>query len=99
MDHSFGHDVGVESIAKVYRVDIVTIAKDSVSNAQYFGAIRLYMFWERTERDTYHSKSLYIMVKKTCRKRLTAFISTARRYSHASPDIIAASWLCKNTYN
>lgn len=37
---------------------------------------------------TYHSKSLYIMVKKTWRKRFTAFISTARRYNHASPDII-----------
>lgn len=40
---------------------------------------------------TYHSRSLYIIVKKTCRKRLTAFISTASRYSHASPDIICAS--------
>ena len=37
---------------------------------------------------TYHSKSLYMMVKKTCKKRLTAFMSTARRYSHASPDIM-----------
>jgi len=27
----------------------------------------------------YHSRSLYIMVKKTWRKRLTAFISTAKR--------------------
>ena len=40
---------------------------------------------------THHSRSLYIIVKKTCRKRLTAFISTASRYSHASPDIICAS--------
>jgi hypothetical protein len=30
-----------------------------------------------------------MMVKKTCRKRLTAFISTAKRYNHASPDILA----------
>lgn len=37
---------------------------------------------------TYHSKSLYMIVKKTCKKRLTAFISTASRYSHASPDIM-----------
>ena len=37
---------------------------------------------------TYHSKSLYMIVKKTCKKRLTAFMSTARRYSHASPDIM-----------
>jgi hypothetical protein len=27
-------------------------------------------------------------VKKTCRKRLTAFINTASRYNHASPDIV-----------
>ena len=40
------------------------------------------------EISTYHSKSLYMIVKKTCRKRLTAFMSTAKRYSHASPDIM-----------
>src|SRR6266480_519543 len=38
--------------------------------------------------ETYHSKSLYMIVKKTCKKRLTAFMRTANRYSHASPDII-----------
>lgn len=32
-----------------------------------------------------------MIVKKTCRNRFTAFISTARRYNHASPDIIWAS--------
>lgn len=30
-----------------------------------------------------------MMVKKTWRNRLTALISTANRYSHASPDILA----------
>ena len=30
-----------------------------------------------------------MMVKNTCRNRLTALINTARRYSHASPDIMA----------
>jgi hypothetical protein len=30
------------------------------------------------------------MVKKTWRKRFTAFMSTPKRYSHASPDIIVA---------
>ena len=30
-------------------------------------------------------------MKKTCKKRFTAFISTARRYSHASPDILQES--------
>jgi hypothetical protein len=29
-----------------------------------------------------------MMVKKTCRKRLTAFMRTASRYNHASPDIL-----------
>lgn len=29
-----------------------------------------------------------MMVKKTWRKRLTAFIRTAIRYSHASPDMM-----------
>lgn len=37
---------------------------------------------------TNHSKSLYIIVKNTCKKRLTAFMSTDNRYSHASPDIM-----------
>ena len=37
---------------------------------------------------TYHSRSLYMIVKKTCRNRFTAFINTANRYSHASPDIV-----------
>jgi hypothetical protein len=37
---------------------------------------------------TYHSRSLYMIVKKTCRNRLTALISTANRYSQASPDIM-----------
>ena len=37
---------------------------------------------------THHSRSLYMIVKKTCRKRLTAFMRTASRYNHASPDIL-----------
>ena len=43
---------------------------------------------DRLEK-TYHSKSLYMIVKKTWRKRLTAFISTANRYSQASPDMVS----------
>jgi hypothetical protein len=31
-----------------------------------------------------------MMVKKTCRNRLTAFINTANKYNHASPDIVIA---------
>ena len=43
----------------------------------------------RNAGKAYHSKSLYMMVKKTCRNRLTAFMSTAKRYNHASPDMLA----------
>jgi hypothetical protein len=32
-----------------------------------------------------------MMVKNTWRKRLTAFINTAKRYNHASPVIVRAS--------
>lgn len=41
-------------------------------------------------RTTYHSKSLYMIVKKTCKNKFTAFMTTANRYSHASPDIMGA---------
>ena len=47
---------------------------------------------------SYHSRSLYIIVKKTWRKRFTAFIKTANRYSHASPDIIAIVALATKQY-
>lgn len=30
-----------------------------------------------------------MMVKNTCKKRLTALIRTAIRYNHASPDMVA----------
>ena len=42
----------------------------------------------KRNRLAYHSKSLYMIVKKTCKNRFTALINTANRYSHASPDII-----------
>lgn len=42
----------------------------------------------RSGASTYHSRSLYMMVKKTWRNRLTAFMSTAKRYNHASPDMV-----------
>lgn len=38
--------------------------------------------------ETHHSKSLYMIVKKTCKNKLTALISTANKYNHASPDIM-----------
>lgn len=42
---------------------------------------------------TYHSRSLYIMVKKTCKNRLTALINTANKNSHPSPDMIVMCFL------
>lgn len=47
---------------------------------------------EGEDSTTYHSRSLYIIVKKTWRNRFTAFISTASKYSHASPDILGVHY-------
>lgn len=44
----------------------------------------------RALRKTYHSRSLYMMVKKTCRNRLTAFTNTDSKNNQASPDIMIA---------
>ena len=74
MDSSFWDNVCVESVAEVYRIDVITVHISNNIRPQGNSA--------------YHSKSLYMIVKKTCRNRLTAFISTASRYSHASPDIM-----------
>lgn len=82
----FGDDVGVETVTEVDGVDVVAGAKlataqqqgsavSSVCNAAFPGA-------------AHHSRSLYMMVKKTWRNRLTAFINTANKYSHASPVIV-----------
>lgn len=73
------YDVGVQAVAKVDGVDVVTGRALSAGN-----------ILRHKESITYHSRSLYMIVKKTCRNKLTAFISTANRYSHASPDIIFA---------
>ena len=45
--------------------------------------------WVTSQELPYHSRSLYMIVKKTWRNRLTAFITTAKRYNHASPDMLA----------
>lgn len=99
MDSGFGNDVGVETVAQVNRVDVVTTRYKirSVSNSSQ-GSWSWSTLWivhreQHSHRRatcvlTYHSKSLYMMVKKTCRKRLTALINTAKRKSHASPDIM-----------
>jgi hypothetical protein len=75
VDGGFGYDVCVETVAEVNGIDVVT---DSVSTMSHAGV------WVKA----YHSRSLYMMVKNTWRNRLTAFMSTARRYNHASPDIL-----------
>jgi hypothetical protein len=93
----FGDDVSVEAVAKVDGVDIVTATKIR------FGQIGACLACAGSEGrlgsskcaglggDAHHSKSLYMIVKKTCKKRLTAFINTASRYNHASPDIATVS--------
>lgn len=40
------------------------------------------------EKKTHHSRSLYIIVKNTCKNKLTAFTMTANKYNQASPDIM-----------
>ena len=88
MDGSFRDDVGVEAVAEVNRIDIVTV-EPCVSKRN---ALPLSLDFL-----TDHSRSLYMIVKKTWRKRLTAFISTASRYNHASPDILRFSLACAST--
>lgn len=79
-----GDDVGVQAVAKVDRVDVVTV--------QEKGRRKLAMLLRSTarpvgfepvgypgENEAYHSRSLYMMVKKTWRNRLTALINTANR--------------------
>jgi hypothetical protein len=82
---SFGNDVGVEAVAEIDRIYVVAFRRSRSAPC----------LLEITNggRFAYHSRSLYIIVKNTCRKRLTAFISTAKRYSHASPDMLVMSEL------
>jgi hypothetical protein len=83
VNSGLGDDVGVQAVAKVDRVDVVT--------AQEKGRRELAMLLRSTarllgvepvgiqENETHHSRSLYMMVKKTWRNRLTALINTANR--------------------
>lgn len=96
VDAGFGHDVGVESVTEVDGVDVVAGVLGSFALALFSSLVPTSEDageGEKKEgrenwRCMYHSRSLYMIVKKTWRKRLTAFMSTERRYSHASPDII-----------
>ena len=100
MDGNFGDDVGVEAVAEIDGVDVVAdlSAQHRLASgtkrtiAQAVGQLAQVVRGEGEEGKrglAYHSKSLYMMVKKTWRNRLTAFMSTAKRYNHASPDILA----------
>jgi hypothetical protein len=68
VDSGFGDDVGVKTVAEVNGVDVVTAASNQIS-----------LISEVATTETYHSRSLYMIVKKTCRNRLTALMSTANR--------------------
>jgi hypothetical protein len=95
MDGSFGDDVGVETVAEVNRVDVVTAGRER-GLAPSFRRNRLARGGSGVddgalqpespqanellrERTAYHSRSLYMIVKNTCRNRLTALINTANR--------------------
>jgi hypothetical protein len=88
VDGGFGDDVCVQAVAQVNRVYVVAVGT-SVSN--------LLVVLRRYSRFSYHSRSLYIIVKKTCRNRLTALSRTASRYNHASPDMFEAPVVAEYT--
>ncbi len=109
MDCSFRDDIGVETVAEVDRVDVVTVCHTRLARvlclvraSLSFTTVRSYLIVIRSKIseftqpdeengiETYHSRSLYMIVKKTCKNRLTALIRTANRYNHASPDIMTA---------
>lgn len=92
MHRSLGDDVGIESIAEVNGVDVVT----GSTQLAFSKSTHLEAHLSKAAKDlsTYHSKSLYMMVKKTCKNRLTALINTDRRNNQASPDIMMAV-MCK----
>lgn len=90
MDSGFGNDVGVEAVAKINGVDVIAF-KVRVPKLNQDVSVRT-----TTERRSLIGSRggwqldmcTNIMVKKTWRNRLTAFNNTARRYSHASPDMM-----------
>jgi hypothetical protein len=95
---SFRNDVGVETVAEIDRVDVVAAAK--LACVLEDGSLESHAAQSSpcappSVACTHHSKSLYIIVKNTCRNRLTAFINTASRYNHASPVIVRAFCVCK----
>jgi hypothetical protein len=100
VDGGFGNDVGVEAVAKVDGVDVIT--EKSKTSAYIRSSLKPRSALDRVQEKfhrartgiTHHSRSLYIIVKNTWRNRLTALINTDSRYSHASPDIMGATLTC-----
>lgn len=76
-----GDNISVQAVAELDRVDIVTAENQSVMTPMRIS--RVSCGGRHRQRATgvvaYHSKSLYMMVKKTWRKRLTALTNTANR--------------------
>ena len=70
MDTGFRDDIGIQAIAKVDRVDVVTVER---KNPVSIGLARGELLWERhgiggkkkVGGKAYHSRSLYMMVKNT----------------------------------
>jgi hypothetical protein len=105
----FRDDIGVETVAEIDRINVVTAQHTKLARVLYHVLVCLPPELGTTSypeldldpssseppkvdrekrNETHHSRSLYIIVKKTCKNRLTALIRTANRYSHASPDIM-----------
>jgi hypothetical protein len=80
VDGGFRDDVRVQAVAEIDGVDVVT-AENCQSRAETRpkGGTRSRAGEEQHWGVAHHSKSLYMMVKNTCRNRLTAFINTDNR--------------------
>lgn len=116
MNSGLRQDVCVEAVAKIDGVNVIAMKYMVSVLSRTFSssprASRDLRFTDASSREalqqlgtaraTYHSKSLYMIVKKTCKNRLTALTNTDSKNSHASPDIILAvlfggsgSYMCK----
>jgi hypothetical protein len=78
VDSGFGDDIGIEAVAEVDGVDVVAGKRGSVSLDFAFD-VDQDGIQGKEAGETHHSRSLYIIVKNTWRKRLTALINTDNR--------------------
>lgn len=90
LDAGFGDDIGIEAVAEVNGIDVVAGNTENESKVMLVSIMKLILAktFKTCSMQTDHSRSLYIIVKKTWRNRLTALIRTARRYSQASPFMV-----------